>query len=82
MVSLLVEAGGTLQGALFDAGLFDKVIAFVAPVIIGGAQASSPVEGTGPELMAGTHRLHRTRLERYGPDWLITGYPRLHEGRP
>ena len=76
VVSLLVEAGGTLQGALFDAGLVDKVFAFIAPVIIGGAQSASPVEGTGPELMAGTHRLHLTCLEQYGPDWLITGYPK------
>ena len=75
VVSLLVEAGGILQGALFDAGLVDKVFAFIAPVIIGGAQSASPVEGTGPELMAGAHRLRRTRLEQYRPDWLITGYP-------
>ena len=76
VVNLLVEAGGILQGSLFDAGLVDKVFAFIAPVIIGGAGAASPVEGTGPELMAGTHRLHGTRLEQYGPDWLITGYPK------
>ena len=76
VVSLFVEAGGILQGALFDAGLVDKVFAFIAPVIIGGVQAASPVEGAGPELMAGTQRLHRTRLEQYGPDWLITGYPK------
>ncbi len=82
VVTLLVEAGGTLQGGLFDAGLVDKVFAFVAPLIIGGAQAASPVEGAGPGLMAETHRLYRTRLEQYGPDWLITGYPRIHEGRP
>ncbi len=75
VVSLLVEAGGILQGALFDAGLVDRVFAFIAPVIIGGAQAASPVEGTGPKNMAGAHRLYRTRMEQHGPDWLITGYP-------
>jgi diaminohydroxyphosphoribosylaminopyrimidine deaminase/5-amino-6-(5-phosphoribosylamino)uracil reductase len=76
VVSLLVEAGGTLQGALFDAGLVDKVYAFIAPVIIGGAQASSPVEGEGAARMADTHRLARPHLQQIGADWLVVGYPK------
>ena len=75
IVNLLVEAGGTLQGSLFDAGLVDKVLVFIAPVIIGGAQAASPVEGTGAARMADTRKLNRTRLEQCGSDWLIVGYP-------
>ncbi|SVD68169.1 uncharacterized protein METZ01_LOCUS421023, partial [marine metagenome] len=75
IVSLLVEAGGTLQGALFDAGLVDKVMAFIAPVIIGGMHAASPVEGQGASRMAETWRLTRTSFQEVGPDWLITGYP-------
>jgi diaminohydroxyphosphoribosylaminopyrimidine deaminase/5-amino-6-(5-phosphoribosylamino)uracil reductase len=31
-----VEAGGILLGSLFDSGLVDKVVAFLAPMIIGG----------------------------------------------
>ena len=75
IVSLLVEAGGTLQGSLFDAWLVDKVMAFIAPVIIGGIQAASPVEGIGASRMAETWRLTRTNLQAVGPDWLVTGYP-------
>ena len=75
VVNLLVEAGGTLQGSLFDAGLVDKVFVFIAPVIIGGTQAASPVGGTGAARMADTWNLNRTRLEQCGADWLIVGYP-------
>ncbi len=75
IVSLLVEAGGTLQGALFDARLVDKVMAFIAPVIIGGMHAASPVEGQGASRMAETWRLTRTSFQEVGQDWLITGYP-------
>ena len=75
IVSLLVEAGGTLQGSLFDTGLVDKVMAFIAPVIIGGVQAASPVEGIGASRMARSWRLTRTNLQEVGPDWLVTGYP-------
>ena len=75
IVNLLVEGGGLTLGSLFDNGLVDKVQAFVAPVIIGGIGAASPVEGAGAELMAHAMRLERTSIRQIGPDWLITGYP-------
>ena len=75
IVNLLVEGGGLTLGSLFDAGLVDKVHAFVAPVIIGGIGAASPVEGEGAELMAHTHRLENATMRQVGVDWLITGYP-------
>ena len=52
--SVLVEGGGEVLGSLFDAGLVDKVVAFVAPTIIGGAGAPSPVAGAG----TGASRTH------------------------
>ena len=75
IVNLLVEGGGLTLGSLFDGGLVDKVKTFVAPVIIGGIDAASPVEGAGAELMVHAMRLERTHLRQIGPDWLITGYP-------
>ena len=75
IVSVLVEGGGSVLGALLDAGLIDKVYAFVAPALIGGAGAPSPIEGSGATVMADVARLERTRMEQIGPDWLIAGYP-------
>ena len=75
IVNLLVEGGGLTLGSLFDGGLVDKVHTFVAPVIIGGIDAASPVEGMGAKLMAHAMRLERTSIRQIGPDWLITGYP-------
>ena len=75
VVNLLVEGGGKTLGSLFDNGLVDKVHAFIAPVIIGGIGAASPVEGVGAEMMAGSHRLNDTSIRRIGADWLVTGYP-------
>ncbi|MSQ07484.1 MAG: bifunctional diaminohydroxyphosphoribosylaminopyrimidine deaminase/5-amino-6-(5-phosphoribosylamino)uracil reductase RibD [Dehalococcoidia bacterium] len=75
VVSLLVEGGGTLLGSLFDAGMVDKVYAFVAPVIIGGRQAVSPVAGQGVAKMAEAWRLSNPRMQPVGSDWLIVGYP-------
>lgn len=75
VVSLLAEGGGRVLGSLFDAGLVDKVCAFIAPVIIGGDGAPSPVAGQGVPKMAQAWQLRRTSLEPIGSDWLITGYP-------
>ena len=75
LVSVLVEGGGEVMGAMLDAGLIDKVHAFVAPKLIGGAGASSPIGGNGATVMADVWNLDRARSEQIGPDWLITGYP-------
>ena len=76
VVNLMVEGGGSVHGAFFDAGLVDKVYAFVAPLIVGGETSLSPVEGSGVSLMGSAWRLAETRTEQIGPDWLIIGYPR------
>jgi len=48
ITSVLVEGGGILIGSLFDQHLVDKVIVFIAPIIIGG-DAKSAVTGHGVE---------------------------------
>ena len=77
VVSLLVEGGGAVLGSLFDDGLVDKVYAFLAPVIIGGAEAASPVEGQGADHIAKAWKIERANCKAVGPDWLVVGYPAL-----
>ena len=74
ITSVFVEGGGTLIGSLFDLHLVDKVVAFVAPVIIGGRSALSPVGGLGSERMADALRLNRVKLREFGDDVAIIGY--------
>ena len=75
MVSLLVEGGSALLGSLFDLGMVDKVAAFVAPKMIGGISAPSPVGGKGSVSMSQVVDIERARVEQVGVDVLITGYP-------
>lgn len=75
ITSLLVEGGGTLLGSLFDMGRVDKVVAFVAPVIVGGEYAPSAVGGRGAEHMSDAMRLSRVTVEQLGDDVAVTGYP-------
>ena len=80
VMSVLVEGGGQVLGAMLDAKLIDRVEAFVAPMLIGGAGAPSPIAGGGATVIADALRLERTRIESIGPDWLITGYPQKGGG--
>jgi diaminohydroxyphosphoribosylaminopyrimidine deaminase/5-amino-6-(5-phosphoribosylamino)uracil reductase len=72
--SVLVEGGGTLLGSMFDGGLVDKVVAFVAPTIFGGADAPSPVAGRGIERISDAIRLHRVKVMETGDDVAMIGY--------
>ena len=75
VVSLFVEGGGTVLGSLFDLKMVDKVMAFIAPIIIGGKAASSPVEGSGAKLLSHAIKLRDVNVERIDDDLLVKGYP-------
>ncbi len=68
---LLVEGGPTLAGALFDAAEIDQLRLFIAPVLVGAAEARAVLEGQGVARIAeGTHPL-ATEFERIGEDILV-----------
>jgi len=74
ITSVLVEGGGALIGSLFDAGMVDKFIGFVAPIVIGGVEAKSPIAGHGIDKIADAVRLKRVRIRNFGEDIMISGY--------
>jgi diaminohydroxyphosphoribosylaminopyrimidine deaminase/5-amino-6-(5-phosphoribosylamino)uracil reductase len=74
ITTVLAEGGGTLLASLFEQGLVEKVLAFVAPIVIGGDSAPTPVRGAGIARLADAVRLDRVSVERIGADVLISGY--------
>lgn len=71
--SVLVEGGGALLGSLFSAGLVDRVAAFIAPVVIGGGGAPSPVGGDGVDAMDDALRMGNVEVRRFGQDLAVSG---------
>lgn len=71
--SIMLESGGTLSEALLKEGLIDEVLAFIAPKIIGGKGAKTPVEGDGFDLIADAIELTDRIVEPIGEDVLISG---------
>ena len=80
ITSILVEGGGVLFGSLFDRRLVDKVVAFIAPIIIGGAEAKTAVAGGGVDRVADSFRLERVRVEKFGDDLMVSGYVAVKGG--
>jgi diaminohydroxyphosphoribosylaminopyrimidine deaminase/5-amino-6-(5-phosphoribosylamino)uracil reductase len=73
--SALVEGGGTVAGALLDAGLVNKVTFFIAPMIIGGRDAPTAVAGTGVSRIKDAFQLEGVEVLQRGRDLEVTGYP-------
>lgn len=74
ITSLLVEGGSTVLGSFFDDRLIDKVVAFIAPVVIGGKEAKTAIGGLGAKSMAESLRLARTRIQIVKGDIIFVGY--------
>jgi diaminohydroxyphosphoribosylaminopyrimidine deaminase/5-amino-6-(5-phosphoribosylamino)uracil reductase len=72
LVTLLVEGGGQVHGALLEAGLADEVALFVAPKLI-GAGGVPLLAVQGPKKMADAWRLGPVSTRRLGDDILVVG---------
>ncbi|RZT97155.1 diaminohydroxyphosphoribosylaminopyrimidine deaminase/5-amino-6-(5-phosphoribosylamino)uracil reductase [Ancylomarina subtilis] len=70
---ILLEGGATLNYAALDAQIVDEVHAYIAPKIIGGQSAKTPVGGEGIELMNDAVNLQNIRFENIANDILVVG---------
>lgn len=72
--SLLIEGGSHLNFSLFEEGLIDKVLTFIAPKIVGGDDAKTPVGGIGFSLIKDSIQLMNIHTVPYGDDLMIEAY--------
>ena len=69
--SILLEGGGSLNYTFLAEGLADELYAFIAPKIVGGMNAKTPVEGLGVEKMADAITLELKNVLNIGDDVLL-----------
>lgn len=72
--SILVEGGGKIHGSFLEENLVNKVYAYIAPKLVGGATAKTPIGGKGFEKMEAARKLKDVQIEQLGEDILVTGY--------
>ncbi len=73
-LTVLWECGGTLAAQAIAEGCIQKVLAFIAPKIIGGLAAPSPVADLGLRAMTQALQLDGVRWQAIDHDLLIEGY--------
>lgn len=74
LMSVLWECGGTLAARAIAEGAVQKVMAFIAPKIIGGVTAPAPVGDLGLTQMTDAIKLERVQWRSIGVDLLVEGY--------
>ena len=73
IMSILIEAGGKLNGAFLKENLVDKIYHFQAPKILGDSKAKNWVEGFTTEKISDSKKLEITKVKFINPDFLIEG---------
>ena len=73
LTNVLVEGGGRLLGSLLDARRIDEVHVFLAPKLVGGAGARTPIAGQGIEEISQAIPLDSPEIEQVGPDIHVHG---------
>lgn len=73
VMHVLIEGGGETIASAIEKKLADRLYIFVAPKIVGGRDAITPVEGKGIARISQALRVKDMQVERIGGDLLITG---------
>lgn len=75
LTSVLAEGGPTMAASLWEAGLVDRLVLYLAPKVIGGSSAPGPVAGEGVETMSLVRGVEIFTVQAIGSDLKITAYP-------
>jgi diaminohydroxyphosphoribosylaminopyrimidine deaminase/5-amino-6-(5-phosphoribosylamino)uracil reductase len=74
--TVLLEGGQRLAGSWWNAGLVDRVAAFVCPRIAPGLEHRGALAVSGPARMEEALALREVEMTAVGTDMLVTGYVR------
>ncbi len=71
--SVLLEGGSSLAFSALESGIVNKVQAYIAPKLIGGISAKTPVGGTGFHHMSDSLTLSHLTITPLDGDFLLEG---------
>jgi diaminohydroxyphosphoribosylaminopyrimidine deaminase/5-amino-6-(5-phosphoribosylamino)uracil reductase len=74
ITSVMIEGGGRLSTSALQAGIVDKVILMIAPMLIGGTAAPTLLQGEGVEKLSEALHLKEVKVESLGADLMVEGY--------
>jgi diaminohydroxyphosphoribosylaminopyrimidine deaminase/5-amino-6-(5-phosphoribosylamino)uracil reductase len=74
IASVMIEGGSSINASALSSKIVDKVMLFIAPIIIGGTDAISSIGGKSPVLLKDAFRLNDLQVNKIGDDLLLEGY--------
>ena len=74
ITSVLIEGGSSLNAHALKDGIVDKVMFFIAPMIIGGRDSFPAVGGRNYKKLEDAYRIRDAKIRQIGADFLIEGY--------
>lgn len=73
VAKVLVEGGGEVHASFIEQRLADQVLVVMAPLIIGGRQAITPVSGQGISKIKDAAKLHNIKIITIGDNLIMQG---------
>jgi len=73
MDSVLIEGGSSLHWSALNAGIVNRVHAYVSPRLFGGKKANTPVSGQGVETPQDGFHIQVMKMQTFEDDLLIDG---------
>ncbi len=74
IMSVMIEGGSSINASSLSSGIVDKVLFFLAPKIIGGADAISSIGGESPAFLKNAVGVKNLQVKKIGEDFLFEGY--------
>jgi len=75
MNSILVEGGAELNASVLKAGVVDRVVAFISPMLIGGGKAPGFLGGQGVMKVNNAIKLKDLEVTKIGEDLMVEAIP-------
>ncbi|VDG89501.1 Riboflavin biosynthesis protein RibD [Lysinibacillus sphaericus] len=76
IMTLLVEGGSSINASFLQADTVDRIITYIAPRLLGGADSLTPIGGESPALMSDAKDFVFVKTEQLGPDLKVTAVPK------
>ena len=76
IMSVLIEGGAEINASALKAGLVDKVVMFLAPLLMTGTDSLCSIGGASPAKLSQALKLLEVTAEFIGNDLMVTGYIR------
>ena len=81
IMSVLVEGGAEVHSSALRSGIADKVVMYIAPTLMTGADSLCSVGGTSPKKLGQAVALENISMSLVGKDLLVEGYVKKKAGR-